>query len=140
MEEKDKIKNRFQVFFDYIVSKQGNIEGYNELKKAVDDAYNKNDIRGLREINKELNVWLVEMFPPKEKKEIREILKEKLGENFEQTDLKNLEKINKIIKRGKVNTLKEYALLQQRIEEIYTDKSKKLEVLEINKLLADFHK
>lgn len=140
MEEKDKIKNRFQVFFDYIVSKQGNIEGYNELKKAVDDAYNKNDIRGLREINKELNVWLVEMFPPKEKKEIREILKEKLGENFEQTDLKNLEKINKIIKRGKVNTQKEYALLQQRIEEIYTDKSRKLEVLEINKLLADFHK
>lgn len=138
-EEKEKIKNKFQLIFNYITSKNGQIPLYVDLKKTVEDAYNNNNFKVLREVNKELNVWLVEMFRPDEKKELSRLLKEKLNEDTEQEDLKRIEKISKIIKRGKINTLAEYSLFQQRVEEIYADDTKKEEVEILNTLLAAFH-
>jgi hypothetical protein len=139
-EESDKIKSKFQIIFDYITSKEGQISFYLDLKKTVDEAYENNNIKVLREINKEMNVWLVEMFRPNERKELNQLLKEKLGEDIEHLDQKRIERIKKIIKRGKINTQDEYSLLQQRVEEIYADDSKKVEVEELNNILAGFHK
>jgi hypothetical protein len=138
--ELTKIRDRFYVFYDFVVQNQGTNIFFEEMKKSIDNAYEKANLKYLRQVNKELNVWLVEMFPPKEKEEISRLLKEKLGEDVVQADLKRIDKINKIVKRGKINTIQEYELLQQRIEEIYADNNKKTEVQKINKLLADFHK
>ncbi|WP_423128673.1 hypothetical protein [Gaoshiqia sp. Z1-71] len=135
-----KIKDRFYVLYDFIVQNQGSNVFFEEMRRSIDNAYEKSDLKYLNRVNKELNVWLVEMFPPKEKKEISQLLKEKLGENVEQADLKRVDKINKVVKRGRINNLNEYSLLQQRVEEIYADESKKEEVEMLNKLLADFHK
>jgi len=111
-----------------------------QTKEILERAYEKKDIKQLKGINKELDVWLREMFRPDEKEELSRLLKEKFGEDTKQVDLKRIEKINKIVKRGKINNKNEYELLLQRVEEIYSDDSKNEEVTELNKLLADFHK
>ncbi len=140
IEERQKIKDRFEIIFDFINSKYGQNTLYNNLKETFKNAFENNKDSVLKEINKELDVWLIEMFRPSEKVELSRLLKEKLNGETDQGDLKRIAKINKIIKRGKINTLSEYALLKQRVEEIYADESKSNEVELINNLLAEFYK
>mgnify|MGYP001010185830 CR=1 FL=1 len=140
MEDTEYFKNRFYVFYDYVSKTQGSVFLMEQTKEILERAYEKKDIKQLKGINKELDVWLREMFRPDEKEELSRLLKEKFGEDTKQVDLKRIEKINKIVKRGKINNKNEYELLLQRVEEIYSDDSKNEEVTELNKLLADFHK
>jgi hypothetical protein len=140
IEERQKIKDRFQIIFDFINSNYGQNTIYNNLKETFENAFENNDDNVLKEINKELDVWLIEMFRPSEKAELSRLLKERLNEDTEQADFKRFNRINKIIKRGKINTLSEYALLKQRVEEIYADESKSNEIELINSLLAEFYK
>ena len=128
------------MFYDYVSKTQGSVFLMEQTKEILERAYEKKDIKQLKGINKELDVWLREMFRPDEKEELSRLLKEKFGEDTKQVDLKRIEKINKIVKRGKINNKNEYELLLQRVEEIYSDDSKNEEVTELNKLLADFHK
>jgi hypothetical protein len=140
MEDTEYFKNRFYVFYDYVSKTQGSVFLMEQTKEILERAYEKKDIKQLKGINKELDVWLREMFRPDEKEELSRLLQEKFGEDTKQVDLKRIEKINKIVKRGKINNKNEYELLLQRVEEIYSDDSKNEEVTELNKLLADFHK
>ena len=140
MEEIDYIRNRFYVFYDYVIKTQGSGFFIEHVKEVVEKAYEKKDAKKLKRLNKEFDTWLIEMFRPDEKEELNRLLKEKLGEDIGQSDLKRIDKINKIVKRGRINNLNEYSLLQQRVEEIYADESKREEVEMLNKLLADFHK
>jgi len=140
MEDTEYFKNRFYVFYDYVSKTQGSVFLMEQTKEILERAYEKKDIKQLKGINKELDVWLREMFRPDEKEELIRLLKEKFGEDTNKVDLKRIEKINKIVKRGKINNKNEYELLLQRVEEIYSDDSKNEEVTELNKLLADFHK
>lgn len=45
-----------------------------------------------------------------------------------------------VVKKGKISNASEYELLLTRVEEIYSDESKKEEVEKLNMLLADYHK
>lgn len=135
-----KIRDRFYVFYDYVVQNQGTNIFFEEMKKSIDTAFNNSNSTYLKKVDKELNVWLIEMFRPHEKEELTRLLKEKLNEDVAHEDLRRIKKINKIVSRGKINTLSEYALLKQRVEEIYADESKSNEVELINNLLAEFYK
>ena len=140
MDNAEYIKNRFYVFYDYANKIHGSSFLMESTKTILENAYEKKDIKQLRRLNKELNVWLREMFRPDEKEGLIKILNEKLNEDVNDSDLKRLNKIDKVVKRGKINNIFEYELLLQRVEEIYSDDNKKENVTELNKLLSDFHK
>ena len=136
MDKKEVIKQRFYIFYNYIVNKQGVNVFFDMIKNIVDKAYNDEDLKTLLEINKEMNVWLREMFLPTEKEELLLILKSELNEDSE-SDFIN--KVNKIISKGKISSKKEYEIVHQRVESIYSDEGKEMEVKKINELLAGFN-
>ena len=49
------------------------------------------------------------------------------------------EDIEKILKKGKISNPVEYELLLNRVDEICLDNSKSNEVIEINKILVNYH-
>ncbi len=140
MKNVDFFRNRFYILYDYILDTQGSSYLMEQTKEVLEEACEKNDIKQLKRIDKELNVWLREMFRPDERKELEELFKEKLNENINDLDQSRIAKINKVVKRGKINNKKEYGLLLSRVDEIYDDDSKAKEVERLNSLLADFHK
>lgn len=135
-----RIRDRFYIIYNYIIETQGSNFFFEECKRKIDIAYEQSDQRSLKRADKEIDVWLVEMFPPKEKLEVSKLLKGKLNEDTNKADINRIRNIDRILKRGRINTLKEFSLVQQRVEEIYDDYTKKLEVEKLNKLLANFHK
>ena len=133
------LKDRFYVFYDYVIKTEGASYFIEEAKRIFDNAYTKKDIKQLHSIDKELNVWLREMFRPKEKEEIEALFRAKFGEDALVSNQVRLRQINTIIKRGRINSNSEYNLLFQRVDEIYSDVLKKDELLKLNELLSAFH-
>ena len=70
--------------------------------------------------------------------ELNRVLKERFGSDLTVYSNKGLAKIQRIIKRGRVNTDDEFRLLSNRVDEIYADDSKKDEVEVLNKLMGDY--
>ncbi len=108
MKNVDFFRNRFYILYDYILDTQGSSSLMEQTKEVLEEACEKNDIKQLKRIDKELNVWLREMFRPDERKELEELFKEKLNENINDLDQSRIAKINKVVKRGKINNKKEY--------------------------------
>lgn len=140
MENLEYFKQRFYVFYDFVARTQGKAFIMEQTKEILEKAYEKKDTKQLKRIDKELDVWLREMFRPEEKEELSQLLKEKFDVDVKSSDLNRFGDIDKIVKRGKIKNKNEYERLLQRVEEIYTDESKATEVKQLNKLLADFHK
>ena len=138
MNDIEYFRKRFHVFYDFMIKIQGPVFFTEQLKSVFDTAYDKADIKKLKAINKELDVLYKQMFDKESQRELAALLEKELNEKIE--DKGNLKKIDQIIKRGSIKNNKEYELLLNRVEEIFSDKDKKKEVLLINKLLADYHK
>lgn len=72
--------------------------------------------------------------------DIKGIMKEKLGIDFEVVDKHRLKTIDKILKRGKINTPEEYELVYNRVDEIYADPDKSEETAKLDAMLANYGK
>lgn len=146
--ELDYLMARFNVYYDFTLSRCNDITDlkiYEEhLKKPTEEAYANKNIRFLRAVNKEINSEFVEV-PDYYKKQIAILFKEKLGEDIYLLDKKRIKKIEQIKKRGEIKTKAEYILVNQRVEEIFSnelkpnlDEDKASEVALLNSLLATF--
>lgn len=137
MKDLEYYKRRFDIFYNYLLKKQGANVVLEQTKSMVDLAYEKKAEKQLSKIDKELNVWLREMLMPAEKKELMKILEEELNDT---SDIDLLSQIDKIVSKGTINSKKEYELILQRVESIYEQIGSESEVDRLNKLLADYHK
>lgn len=79
-----------------------------------------------------------EFLSAKERKELNAILQKELGVTLDQIEHKRLEKIRRVVERGKIKSSNEYRLILSRVEEIYADDSKGKEVDQLNQLLRHF--
>ncbi len=137
MKDLDYYKRRFYLIYNYVKKNQGVTFLMDQTKELVDFAFEKENMKKLVKIDKELDVWLREMFMPEEKKELLQILKSELDED---ADSNFLNQINEIVTKGKINSKSEYEVILQRVESIYDKKGNEVEVSKLNKLLTDFHK
>lgn len=126
--------DKFHIFHDYLTKTQGENFILTQLRELFEKAYSEQNERRLKKLNSELDKWIREL-PPHEKDELFSLLNKKLGEGSVSKD----DEVNRIIKRGSINNRWEYALILQRVEEIFSDEGKKPELTILNQLLADFH-
>ena len=136
--EMDRLYQRWYLYYEYMINTYGNENIFSKTKKLIDEAFEKRNLVQLRAANKDINTMFKEM-PYKDMNILLKLFKEKLGEDISIIEQKNIQKINSILKRGKIKTPQEYELVMNRVEVTYSDKTKEQEIMELNKLLILFH-
>lgn len=130
-------KRRFYIFHAYLTEKQGASFILEQTKGIFELAYQKQDMKKLVKLNKELDVWLIEMLMPSEKEDLLLILETKMGGNSE---INYFNQVNEVVSRGEIISEEEYEILLRRVDFIYDKKGSESEVENLNNLLAKFHK
>jgi cold shock CspA family protein len=133
------IKEWCFTIMDFMISHYEGKDVFVQFSEVIKEGFNKQDLRGMRHVYKDTNEW-AKGLPFAHIEELNQILNDKFGEDLKkQTDGDTI-KINRIIKKGKINSEDEYRLVLNRVDEIYADDSNKEEVLKLNELLATFQK
>ena len=77
--------------------------------------------------------------PPDEWERLDRELRERFGWGLSEEVKKFLQEVERILRRGRIESDDEYGLLQSRIDEIYADDSKREELDRIGELQFDYH-
>lgn len=105
----------------------------------VEKAYQDKFTRALKEASNDINEQVRHM-PLSLAIELKRLFKNELNIDFDVVDKLRLKEIEKILKIGKVLTDEQYRLLEDRVDEIYTDADKVNELNQINSVLLTYHK
>lgn len=106
------------------------------LIRVLDKAYLEQNLVGLRSSINDYNEDARDLTPA-EFEELNAILREKFGEDLVHNRQKDLAKIKRIIKRGKINNEDEFRLLKGRIDELL-EEEKIEEAQLLDKLMFEF--
>ncbi|MCQ2320438.1 MAG: hypothetical protein MJZ91_03785 [Bacteroidales bacterium] len=106
------------------------------LIRVLDKAYLEQNLVGLRSSINDYNEDACDL-TPSEFEELNAILREKFGEDLVHNRQKDLAKIKRIIKRGKINNEDEFRLLKGRIDELL-EEEKVEEAQLLDKLMFEF--
>lgn len=107
-----------------------------ELMKILNQTFEDQDLVGMRYIYNDDNERS-RYSKPAELEELNAILREKFGEDLVHNRQKDLAKIKRIIKRGKINNEDEFRLLKGRIDELL-EESQFEEAQLLDKLMFEF--
>lgn len=133
--ELGKLRERALVIMNFLIAHNSNSVIFSETINVVEASFIKKNLKGLKIINNDLNEW-TKSLTNLEIKELNDILKVRNIEILESE--RNINKIKKILESNKINNDEEYALLLDRVSDIYNDTSKKSEIEAINELLKKF--
>lgn len=106
------------------------------LIRVLDKAYLEQNLVGLRSSINDYNEDACDL-TPSEFEELNAILREKFGEDLVHNRQKDLAKIKRIIKRGKINNEDKFRLLKGRIDELL-EESQFEEAQLLDKLMFEF--
>ena len=106
------------------------------LIRVLDKAYLEQNLVGLRSSINDYNEDARDLTPA-ELEELNAILREKFGEDLVHNRQRELAKIKRIIKRGKINNEDEFRLLKGRIDELL-EEEKIEEAQLLDKLMFEF--
>ena len=106
------------------------------LIRVLDKAYLEQNLVGLRSSINDYNEDACDL-TPSEFEELNAILREKFGEDLVHNRQRELAKIKRIIKRGKINNEDEFRLLKGRIDELL-EESQFEEAQLLDKLMFEF--
>ena len=141
--EMEHIKDWCVVVLDFITAKNANFKEFAEPTKDNLNKYYKSNsqrlYKGFQQSYNEINE-MAKALPPSEYEELNAILRDRFGKDLMNINPVAEKKIAYVVKKGKISNASEYELLLNRVEEIYSDESKKEEVEKLNALLADYHK
>lgn len=135
--ELKKIKEKCQLFFQFLIEKGMPAEFFEETNRALEQAYVERNVKVLKAGDRDVDEF-VRQLSLREVLEIKTILKEKLGIDFEAVDKHRQKMINKVLKRGKITTREEYDFIYSRMEEISADPNKLEEIAKIDKMLTNY--
>ena len=133
------IKEWCLAILNFMVSKNGETPGLKMFTELVIDIYEKQNLKGLRYVKKDINEW-ANGLPQPDLEELNKLLKNNFKQDLQNQSNRDLAKITRIIKTGRIINEDEYRLLLSRVDEIYNDKNKQVEVQTLNKLLVGYHK
>jgi hypothetical protein len=141
--EMEHIKDWCVVILDFITAKNANFKAFAEPTKdnlnKYYKSYNQRLYKGFQQSYRDINE-MAKALSPSEYGELNAILNERFGKDLNGINPITDKKIVKVLKEGKISSPTEYELLLNRVEEIYSDESKKEEVVKLNELLANYHK
>jgi hypothetical protein len=106
------------------------------IKKAFEDG----NPKPLKAMITDINDQVKRHMPINLALDFKKCLKEKANIEYDQIEDRIKKDFNKIIKRGKIMNHLEYELIENRVDEIYSDPSYENEVEELNHLLSAFDK
>lgn len=112
---------------------------FEQLKNSVGAAFFDNDLKGIRMIYNDVNEW-AKGLDKSQLSELNKILIAKFGRSLIDEEKEIDSKIEKIVKRGKINSEDEYRLILAKVDEIYADKSKVNTIKVLNDLLLKYDK
>ena len=96
------------------------------------------DLRMLRRVYKETNLMVRETLTPDSIEVLNELLKNKFGYSISDEIDEETNTIQKIIKRGKIRSDKEFELIKRREEEIWQDETQKDYAETLRRLMGEY--
>lgn len=102
------------------------IDAFDVTSRRLEEAYQKKDLKYLRAMNRELNA-VFNSYPEPDKTRLLKRLKEEVGEDFTETELKMKQKVARIMKRGVVKNRSEYDLIMSMLDSIYSNSRPEVE-------------
>lgn len=136
-EELDFIKKWSLFIIQKIEETSGKPGGLAMFVGGINEAYEKQNLRGMRYVFKDINEWARGISPVFENN-LNVLLKEKFGKGLNYFSGKNPRKIKQIRKRGKILNPDECRLVAERVGEIYADEAKNEELAALNSLLRGY--
>lgn len=129
-----------KMIVDYLKTFYKDAEPYTELYDIIENGFNSKRLSSVKNTFKELHLWAKNDLPKDELLKLDQLLRMEYGDNLKDIlDNKN-NQLKKIILRGRITGIEEYAIVQERVEEIYQEESKKAEVEILNNLLVEYLK
>lgn len=120
---------------NYMIAKYPN-SNFEMFKEAICDGFDKQNLRGMRYAYSDLNEMTTMDSKKEELTEINVLLKEKFGFDFSLVNKKDIQKVKRILKRGKIANADEHRFLLSRVDAIYDNKDYLEELNAINALLS----
>jgi 2-oxo-4-hydroxy-4-carboxy--5-ureidoimidazoline (OHCU) decarboxylase len=122
---------------NYAIAKYPN-SNFQMLKEAISEAFNRQDLRGMRYVYSDMNEMATMASKQEELAEINVLLKEKFGFDFNLVNKKDIQKVKRILKRGTIANADEHRFLLSRVDAIYDNKEYLEELNAINALLSAY--
>lgn len=125
---------------DFIVKEYPEMSDFvDQIKQVVKDTDKKKSIRQMRTMYKEVN-WMIQdgYLSDATMEALNKTLTEKFNYNLRDVAAYGKDKIQKIIKRGRICDDEEYELVKRQEEEIYNDESQYLYSESLRSLLGDY--
>lgn len=129
----------YMIFVRYLGTLAGSSEKspLSFLELTILENYKQGNLKNFKSIKSELLQW-AKGFTPKQQRELDELLRSETGRGLKEEQRLFEQHVNAIIKRGRIKNADEARLLEERVEEIYTDEQKKGELEKINRLLTAY--
>ena len=108
------------------------------MKSIVEREFARKNWRGLKAAIKDVTAFTDDL-PKADYEWVAQRLEEELHISLDGEKLQRLDEVDRIMKQGRIGNDSEYEMIDSRVEEIYTDESKRAEVDRLNKLLAAYH-
>ncbi|MFD2602046.1 hypothetical protein [Flavobacterium suzhouense] len=122
---------------NYMITKYPN-SNFKMLKEAICDGFEKQNLRGMRYVYSDMNEMATMTSKKEELTEINALIKEKFGFDFSLVNKKDIQKVKRILKKGKIANADEYRFLLSRADAIYDNKDYLEELNAINTLLSAY--
>lgn len=110
---------------------------FREMEEAIERAFERRDLRGLRMIARDVAEWASDL-SPEHQEQLDEQLLAQLGRGLRDARQDTQKEVSRILRRGQIDTADECRLLMSRADEIYGDDSKRAELERINALLVAY--
>jgi len=111
---------------------------FSQIENAIDAAYNRGDLRGLRLVVKDVLEW-VNGLPTNAREQLDEVLRRQFGSGLTEAGQETHRQLQSILRGGTIQGEEEYRLLSSRADEIRENDSNDKELQKINRMLLAFH-
>jgi hypothetical protein len=132
------LRDRSLVIVRFIQGLSSRSEMFSQIEAAIDTAYKRGDLRGLRLVLKDVLEW-VNGLPTSDREQLDEVLRRQFGSGLTEAGQETHRQLLDILSRGTIQSVEEYRLLSSRADEIRENGSNDKELQKINLLLMAFH-
>jgi hypothetical protein len=140
--ELELLKDKCLLYTQFVIQKLSaspdSIKGLEETYRLVQKAYQAKRIKPLKAISADIDDQIIHHMPLPIAVEFKNLIKEKLKINYESVEIAYIRVIERILKKRKISNRGEYELAVNRIDEIFADNTKALELKTLNKLMAEY--
>ncbi|GHT77322.1 hypothetical protein AGMMS50262_18010 [Bacteroidia bacterium] len=138
LQELNHINDWCLTILNFMIKKYGEHTSLTMFKDVINDGYNTKNLRGMRSVYRDTNEWGKGLNTLADTEELNQVLYAKFSEDLNTCSGRDAQKIKRIVRRGKISTENEFRLVLGRVDEIYTDDTKKEEIKILNKMLGEF--